>query len=381
MLPKSVLSSCDRLLLGGPACAVTAGGGGGGNDAAVTLRGASSDAIDQLQERDMALLLVLTLATRVATALLSSRATTSGVKFAAVVFCAQPGQASVQRATTAVALPAPETGCPAMGANANVRAGAATLKLARNTDAAPTARGAWSTTFHWYSRQRTAEALPPAGHTPRGSRTAYDTLAACTSAGSSVKKVERSSGVGVAAEAAAEALCGSGAALQATYSCTLCRASAAAEAFSAAAAAGGTPSAPSAGATSAAACASSLAGSAVPDSSRGSINVTFVAVSVEPAAAAAAATRVSGVAADATACTAASQLFVDAGGPASAATTGGGGTADALLELLALPTTRAPGSSVGAGAAAQAGKSDAADAGSSAHAAAPSTPSRPYPIA
>ena len=379
MLPKSALSSCDRLLLGGPACAVIAGGGGGGDDCAtVALRGLNSDASDQV--RDVALLFVFTPATRVATALLSSRATTSGVKFAAVVFNAQPGQASVQRATTAVAFPAPETGCPAMGPKANVFAGEAALKLARNTDAAPTARGAWSITFHWYSRHKTADALPPAGHTPSGSCTSYDTSTACTSAGSSVQKVERSSGVGAAA-AAAVALCGSGAVLHDTYSCTVCRANAAAEAFSAAAAVGDMPSAPSAGAASAAACASSLAGSAAPDSSRGSSKVMFVAASVEPAATAAAATRASGVVAEATACTAESQLFVDAGGPASAATVGGGGAAEALLELLALPTTRAPGSGVGAGAAVQAGKSEAADAGSSAHAAAPSTPSRPYPIA
>ena len=219
MFPKSALSSCEKLLLaGGPACAMIAGGGGGDDCATVALRGPSSEASDQLQVRDVALLLVLAPATRAATALLSSRATASGVKFAAVVLSAQPGHASVQRATTAVALPAPETGCPGIGANANVFAGAAALKLERNTDAAPTARGAWSTTFHWYSRQSTAEALPPAAHTPSGSCTPYDTLGACTSAGSSVQKVERSSGVGVGADATTVALCGSGAALHATYS-------------------------------------------------------------------------------------------------------------------------------------------------------------------
>ena len=47
------------LLLGGPACAVIAGGGGSGDGgAAVALRGPSTEASDQLQVREMALLLV-----------------------------------------------------------------------------------------------------------------------------------------------------------------------------------------------------------------------------------------------------------------------------------------------------------------------------------
>ena len=118
-------------------------GGGGGDD--VALRAPSSDDSDQLQLRDVALL-----ATRAAMALLISlAASASAVRFAALALSAQPGQASVQRATTAVALPAPESGWPAMGTKSKVRAGAAALKFARHTEAAPTARGASFSTFHW----------------------------------------------------------------------------------------------------------------------------------------------------------------------------------------------------------------------------------------
>lgn len=189
MPPNHIPRSCDHAVLaGGPDIAVIAGGGGGGRDG-------SSDPSDQLQ------LFTVTFA-RAAIALCTSRVTSaSGVTVAALALSAQPGQLSVQRATTAVALPTPEGCWPAMGTKEKFCAGAAALKLARQRDAAPTARGAWSTTFHWKSRQRTDDVLLLAGHTPRGSCVAYATPGAATVGGSSVQKVERSSGVGAAAAA------------------------------------------------------------------------------------------------------------------------------------------------------------------------------------
>ena len=97
MPPNHVPRSCDHnaLLAGGPAIALIAGGGGGGRDG-------SSDPTDQVQLRAVAF-------ARAAITLRTSPVTSaSGVTVATLAFSAQPGQLSVQRATTAVALPAPE---------------------------------------------------------------------------------------------------------------------------------------------------------------------------------------------------------------------------------------------------------------------------------